>query len=153
MTVRNMTEEDLVRVQKIDSNSFPNRKGPAPQYQRYISEPNRIAFVIHDKKKGTIGYVALTERPAGKQEIHDGIRIDYIAVDKDERRHGHGSRLIGKIKKYAKEKDEISCVYLHVRAQQRIVRKCYEKNGFEKTDKLLPDFINGDKKIEMTWSK
>ncbi len=138
ITIRKMSEADLDRVMEIERKSFPN------PWRRsfFLSDIHRPdAFCIVAENDGdVVGYLVAW----GGKEVH----IANIAVAKELRNQGVGSRLMQEVLQFAKSQSAIN-VFLEVRVSNINAQRFYRRFGFVPTYVRKGYYENGEDAIVM----
>lgn len=122
LTIDQMNFDDLPAVTAIERASF---KDPwsLHSFQTEI-EANRLALYLVARRRGqVIAYI-------GAWIILNEVHITTLAVDKEHRRQGIASRLVGALMEMTGPRGA-SCLTLEVRPSNTAALQFYEKLGFE----------------------
>lgn len=129
--IRKVKSSDMERIKEIEKEAFPQIPYDTITFIAYwISYPD--SFLVYDDGGGEVGvkgYIIF--------DPYDG-HIISIAVDKEFRRKGIGSRLI----KEALEK--VDKVYVEVKERNEGAIEFYRSLGFEKVDRIPGYYVTED---------
>lgn len=128
--IRKLTASNLQRVKEIENESFPKTPYDILTFIAYwISYPD--SFLIYDdgSGEGAKGYIIF--------DPFDG-HIISIAVDKEFRRMGIGSKLVDEVLKRAGK------AYVEVRESNEEAIEFYGSLGFEEVDRAPQYYVTED---------
>uniref|UniRef100_A0A7C3YTY3 [Ribosomal protein bS18]-alanine N-acetyltransferase n=1 Tax=candidate division WOR-3 bacterium TaxID=2052148 RepID=A0A7C3YTY3_UNCW3 len=118
--ITRMTEEDLDEVMAIERESF---KFPWKREFFCYDLSRKSAYCLVAKRaEEVVGYIIILQ-------VLDEFHLANIAVKKEYRRQGIGSRLLAEMLKIAKA-NKIRNIFLEVRRSNLIAQRLYEKFGF-----------------------
>lgn len=127
---RKVTASDLQRIKEIENEAFPKTPYDTLTFIAYwISYPD--SFLVYDdcSGEGAKGYIIF--------DPYDG-HIISVAVDKEFRRMGIGSKLVNEVLRRAGK------AYVEVRESNKEAIEFYRSLGFEKVDRAPQYYVTED---------
>lgn len=116
-----MTKEHIKDVHKIEEDSFSIPWSEKAFYDE-LTKNKMAIYIVAKKDNEIIGY-------GGMWHVINEGHITNVAVKKEYRGKGVGSKIIGAFIDIAKEKEMIG-ITLEVRVSNHIAKNLYKKNGF-----------------------
>ncbi|MFR4985946.1 MAG: ribosomal protein S18-alanine N-acetyltransferase [Lachnospirales bacterium] len=116
-----MTKEHIKDVHKIEEDSFSIPWSEKAFYDE-LTKNKMAIYIVAKKDNEIIGY-------GGMWHVINEGHITNVAVKKEYRGKGVGSKIIGAFIDIAKEKEMIG-ITLEVRVSNDIAKNLYKKNGF-----------------------
>ena len=121
ISVRYMKEEDIDGVMTVEKESF-SKPWTEKLFYDEVKNPRTVYFVATDEKDEIVGY-------GGMWHVLDEGQITNIAVRKEQRGGGVGSKLLESLISWAKER-QIMQIGLEVRKGNANALGLYKKYGF-----------------------
>jgi ribosomal-protein-alanine N-acetyltransferase len=131
--LRRATRDDLASVHRIEQSAFP-QPWPYAAFEQYLG---RTGFIVADDGR-IVGYVVGDIIADGHRDVG---HIKDLAVTRDRRREGIGSRLLGRA--MANLSTEVDAVKLEVRDGNDAAIDLYRRHGFS-FRRRLPAYYDND---------
>lgn len=131
LLLRKAKKSDIEQVLKIEKESFKASWSKSSFLSELKQDPQIGLFYVAEKDGEIVGYIIL-------HLYEKGVHIINIAVKKNQRRKGIGSKLIKKAEEIAIERN-IPLLVLEVRVSNTPAIQLYKKLNFE-TVHILKDF-------------
>lgn len=136
LSVRRADEKDLLAVQRIEAQSFPN-PWPYEAFERFIGDPG---FLVADDGTSVVGFVLADVVPnQGRPLGH----IKDLAVHPNRRGNGIGTTLLARALMVLSQSAVIS-VKLEVRESNDAARSLYQQFGFEPVHRVSDYYQDGE---------
>jgi [ribosomal protein S18]-alanine N-acetyltransferase len=140
--IRVASTDDLVQIQRIEVNSYPD---PWPRSIFYLMHGRAPElFLVADNSGEVIGYIV------GEIELLDDHIVGHvlnIAVTKSQQRKGNAEALLDELELRFRERGS-KVAYLEVRLGNTAAQNLYKKHGYRKLE-LLPGYYRTEDGISM----